>query len=93
MEEILKEGIKQVPSLAIFALVAIMSLRALLKFIESRDVLMKLMHDEHLQAREQSRDAINQNAEAIRSNAVATNQNTLALQELRNTIQERIHST
>ena len=90
MEDLLKESVKSVPSLGIFAGVAIFSLKALLKFMESRDAFIKMMHDEHLAARESSRDAIDNNARMTQQNNVALDSLQSAIQSLQGVIERQI---
>ena len=82
MDELLRETVKSVPSLGIFAIVTIICLKALLKFMESRDAFIRMMHDEHLAARQASRDA-------IENNARMTQQNTLAIQSLQASLERQ----
>ena len=61
-EQFITKLAEQVPNLAVLCFLAWLFLRAM----EKRDLFIKNLHDEHLDAREQSRTAIRQNTSATR---------------------------
>jgi len=94
MEEILKTAASQVPGLVVLAMLVAAFLKrdkeredTTSKANEQRDAFIKLMHNEHLVARAESREAMRDNAEATRRNADATIENTEVLRALRSDIQ------
>jgi len=83
MEKLLESVANQAPALTILVVLVLAGLKILVKFIEGRDEFIKMLHTEHIQAREQSRQAIDNNAKA-------TSANTVALQSLQDVIESRL---
>ena len=86
MEAILKSYAEKIPEFSVFALLAYWGLAhlkamtaAFLSHMKGRDEFIKELHDQHMTARAESRDALRENANATRENSVA-------LQELRDVI-------
>lgn len=91
MEEIvqkaLSEAIHQVPGLVILAVLVWMFIKVIMRFIkhiEDRGRIMQQFNREHLDAREQDRQAIHRSNKAIEDNTAAIRNLTLVVERMRN---------
>lgn len=86
LKTILTECVRQVPGLAILALVVWMFVKVIMRFIkhiEDRAEVITQMHKEHLDARNVSRQAIADNTVTMRENTTALNHLTDVVQRLK----------
>lgn len=79
MDKVLEVAITQVPALVVLVFLVRWGMHFITEFITGRDAFLRVMHDEHIKAREESKDA-------IKENAAATRENTAALLRLESTI-------
>lgn len=83
MDDLLKEAAKQAPALALMVVVVWM----FIKHLASRDASMrdgyKTMFNEHLDARNESREVIQENTKALRENAETRGQVTEVIRQLK----------
>lgn len=73
MDEILKQAAAQLPATVLVIVVVILFLRFIERFMSRQEAFIKQLHDEHVTARQSSRDALIENSEALRELVTTVN--------------------
>ena len=66
MDEIFKQAAVQLPATVLVIVVVMMFLKFIERFMSRQEAFLKNLHDEHIAARELSRDALTENSETMR---------------------------
>ena len=73
MEEVLKQAAVQLPATVLVIVVVMMFLKFIERFMNRQEAFLKQLHDEHLTARNQSREALEENSVAMRELVAVVN--------------------